>query len=71
MESRNLLATFTVTNLADAGPGSLREAIERANLDPERDTIEFAPGVSGTIGLRSALPDLATDAEIGAPAPRP
>ncbi len=60
LEPRRLLATFTVTGLADAGPGSLREMIERANLDSERDTIEFAPGVRGAIELTSALPDLST-----------
>src|SRR5688572_92516 len=60
LEDRCLLATFTVVNTDDAGPGSLREAITQANLDPAQDTIEFAPGVTGAITLQSALPDLAT-----------
>lgn len=34
-------ATFTVTNTADGGAGSLREAIGLANLDATDDTIDF------------------------------
>jgi len=34
-------ATFTVTTTADAGPGSLRAAIEAANAAPGSDTILF------------------------------
>jgi hypothetical protein len=42
----------TVTNLADAGPGSLRQAIADANADPtSADTIVFQPGLTGTIVL--------------------
>ncbi|QDV38203.1 choice-of-anchor Q domain-containing protein [Tautonia plasticadhaerens] len=67
LEPRSLLATFTVTGLDDAGPGSLREAIERANLDPDRDTIAFEPGLSGTIELASALPELATAVIVAGP----
>ena len=58
LEGRALLATFTVSNLNDAGPGSLRGAIELANADPDRDTIAFDSGLSGTITLTSALPAL-------------
>src|SRR5262245_58397223 len=47
-------ATFSVTTLADSGPGSLREAIVNANADPGTgSTITFA--VSGTINLGSEL----------------
>ncbi len=44
-------ATFTVTNLADAGPGSLRQAVLDANGSPGADEVTFAEGVSGTITL--------------------
>jgi hypothetical protein len=47
-------ATFTVTNLSDSGPGSLRQAIIDANADPTSgDTIVFQPGLRGTILLTS------------------
>src|SRR4051794_31167647 len=35
LEDRRLLATFTVANTDDSGPGSLRAAIEQANLAPD------------------------------------
>lgn len=44
-------ATFTVTNLNDAGPGSLRDAVIKANQLPGPDYIEFA--VKGEIKLTS------------------
>jgi hypothetical protein len=45
LEPRQLLATFTVVNTADAGPGSLRQAILEANATPGADQIAFAiPG---------------------------
>lgn len=49
----------TVTNLADGGPGSLREAIDTANSDGVPTTITFAPGLAGgTVALASELPPL-------------
>ena len=54
LEDRALLATFSVTSLADAGPGSLRAALLQANTAPGADTIDFT--VAGTIAVRSALP---------------
>ncbi|MBX9628391.1 MAG: putative Ig domain-containing protein [Gemmataceae bacterium] len=39
LEDRTTPATFTVTNAADSGPGSLREAVGLANADPDADTI--------------------------------
>jgi len=53
-------ATFTVTNTADEGSGSLRQAIDEANLAAGADTIAFnIPGAGPhTITLRSDLPNL-------------
>jgi hypothetical protein len=41
LEPRVLLATFTVTNTGDAGPGSVREAMTFANHSFGPDTIAF------------------------------
>ncbi len=46
------MPSFLVTNTFDSGVGSLREAIDFANADPDVDTIEF-DGISGTISLSS------------------
>jgi predicted outer membrane repeat protein len=43
--------TFTVTNLGNAGGGSLRAAVEESNAAPGADRIVFAAGLTGTIGL--------------------
>lgn len=55
-------ATFTVTNLTDAGPGSLRQAIASANASPGADTITF--GVSGAITLTTSLPTVTYGTEL-------
>src|SRR3954447_18246742 len=67
MEDRRLMAVLTVTTAADTGVGSLREAITQANLDPAQDTIQFAPAVTGTIALLSALPELSTAIVLAGP----
>ncbi len=54
LEPRCLLA-FTVTNLNDAGAGSLRQAVLDANAAGGADVIDFQSGLSGTITLGSAL----------------
>ncbi|MCS7133480.1 MAG: right-handed parallel beta-helix repeat-containing protein [Candidatus Caldarchaeum sp.] len=46
---------FTVTNLNDFGPGSLRQAISDANSSPGLDRIEFDPSLAGTIFLSAPL----------------
>jgi parallel beta-helix repeat protein len=60
LETRQLLTTFLVTNTQDHGAGSLRYAINQANVDPignGRDFIEPS-GVIGPIFLGSGLPAL-------------
>jgi hypothetical protein len=47
---------WTVCNLNDSGPGSLRSAIDSANASPGADVIEF--NVAGTIESLSPLPPL-------------
>src|SRR5205814_9246295 len=51
VEPRRLLATVTVTSLADTGAGSLRDAVAAA---VPGDTISLA-GLAGTIALQSAI----------------
>ena len=53
LEDRTLLSTFTVLNLADSGPDSLRQAVLDANAHPGPDTVRFAHGLHGTITLTS------------------
>lgn len=48
-------AVYEVTNLDDAGAGSLRQAIADADADAAHDTIVFASGLSGQIDLVSPL----------------
>ncbi len=58
------MASFTVTNLNDSGAGSLRAAIEAANLSGTPAVVDFA--VQGTITLASDLPAVAGDVKIDA-----
>ena len=60
-------ATFTVTNLNDNGAGSLRDAITQANTMAGADTIDFQAGLTGTITLASALPQITQDLTINGP----
>ena len=48
LEIRNLLATFVVTSTADAGAGTLREAVQMANVMPGADVIEFDATIHGS-----------------------
>ncbi|HMW22773.1 MAG TPA: DUF4347 domain-containing protein, partial [Burkholderiaceae bacterium] len=57
-----VLATYTVTNLNDAGAGSLREAITNANAAGVAASIGFS--AHGTINLASALPQISTRLSI-------
>ncbi|MEO6437257.1 MAG: right-handed parallel beta-helix repeat-containing protein, partial [Tepidisphaeraceae bacterium] len=59
LEDRRLLSTYTVTSTADAGAGSLRQAILDANAHSGADTIAFAIGSGArTITPTKALPGL-------------
>ncbi|HEV2726768.1 MAG TPA: hypothetical protein VGV34_00660, partial [Solirubrobacterales bacterium] len=58
---------FPVTNNDDAGPGSLRAAIEAANADAATPHTVDATGVTGTIGLATALPTITADVSILGP----
>ena len=58
--------TFTVSNTDDSGLGSLRQAITDANT-AAGGTITFTAGVTGTIDLQAALPNLDSDIIIDGP----
>ena len=60
------MASFLVTTLSDSGAGSLRNAIELANISGDLDTINFASGLSGTIKLLTALPEISAPVSINA-----
>jgi hypothetical protein len=67
LASQAMATTFTVTSLSASGPGSLRAAIQAANASIG-STIAF--GISGTINLSSALPDIVSQVTIdGSTAP--
>jgi predicted outer membrane repeat protein len=68
LEDRWLPSTLTVTNNLDSGKGSLRYEI--AHADKNKDTIVFAPGLSGqTITLTSGELDIPTNLTIQGPSP--
>ncbi|MDX2038036.1 MAG: hypothetical protein SFX72_15415 [Isosphaeraceae bacterium] len=67
LESRDLLAVFLVTSVADSGPGTLRAAIETANARPGRDRVIFriaaeAPSIALDAPLPIIVDSLAIDA---------
>jgi hypothetical protein len=59
--------TLTVTSLADAGAGSLRDAIQQADADNPSDKITINTAVTGTIDLFSPLPHLDNNIAIQGP----
>src|SRR5262245_48437464 len=67
LERRAFPATITVMNTNDTGPDSLRDAIDQANGMAGPDTIDFAPGVAGTISLSSPMPTLTFDIDLTGP----
>lgn len=60
-------ATFTVTNTSDADPGSLRDALTQANMQPGHDDIVFQSGVTGTITLATGELEISDDVAIQGP----
>ena len=66
LECRRLMATFVVSSTADAGPGTLRRAINDANLAAELDSILFnIPGVGQQVIRPNApLPRIVTPIDI-------
>ena len=60
-------AEFRVDSDADAGPGTLRAAVERANALPGRDLIRIAPGI-GTIMLTSGQLEVTDSLVVEGPA---
>jgi hypothetical protein len=67
LEDRTVPSTFTVHNLTDGGPGSLRAAVMAANTNPGADVIAFAPGLRGTVGLTGGELGITDDLEIDGP----
>ncbi len=72
LEKKALLTTFTVNSLADAGPGTLRQAIEDANNTPndpffEPDIIEFDLAPGSTINLTGGDIDITESLTINGP----
>jgi hypothetical protein len=64
VEPRLLLAAFIVSNVNDAGPGSLRQAILDSNVTAaEKDVINFSI-TSGVVQLRSPLPPITSPVAI-------
>ncbi|MCA9069733.1 MAG: hypothetical protein KDA84_12455, partial [Planctomycetaceae bacterium] len=56
LEDRCLLATFTVTNTLNSGPGTLRQAVFDANFSIGSDEIVFSPAlIGGTVRLSSQI----------------
>src|SRR5262249_37503168 len=67
LEDRTLPSTFLVSNLADSGGGSLRQAVLDANAIPGANQIIFAPGLQGTIALTSGELDITNALTITGP----
>lgn len=60
-------ATFTVTNLNDSGPDSLRQAILDTNVAASDDAIVFSSSLSGTITLTSGQLGITGNLTINGP----
>src|SRR4051794_19870870 len=67
LERRLVLSAFHVTTLTDGVAGSLRDAVARANGHAGADTIDFRPGLTGTIALTGGELDILDDLSIAGP----
>jgi hypothetical protein len=67
LEDRTVPSTFLVENLADSGPGSLRQAVLDANDQPGADLIIITGQAHGTITLTGGQLDVTGDLEIRGP----
>ena len=62
-------ADFTVSNLNDAGPGSLRQAVLDANTNPGSDRVLFQSGLTGQITLNTGELQITDGTEVLGPGP--
>ncbi|HWS72453.1 MAG TPA: Calx-beta domain-containing protein [Thermoanaerobaculia bacterium] len=60
-------ATLTVTNLNDAGAGSLRDTINQANGAAGADVVTFQPGLTGTITLTTGQLAITDSVDVQGP----
>jgi hypothetical protein len=68
LEDRTVPSTFTVHNLADSGPDSLRQAVLDSNAQPGADVIRFAPAArDGTIALTGGELSITDDLILDGP----
>src|SRR5262249_48341246 len=68
LEDRVVPSNFTVRNLADSGPGSLRQTILDANAHPGANITRFASSLQGTIPLTGGELEITGDLTIDGPA---
>ena len=59
-------STFTVTSLADTGPGTLRAAINSVNATAPGTSTQISFDINGTITLNGALPTISQKVAIDA-----
>ena len=67
LESRRLMAVYTVTSTRGTGDGSLRQAITAANQSFGHDTITFDLDLAATISVNTPLPEITEQVTIDAP----
>src|SRR5262245_41909813 len=66
LEDRWVPSTFTVLNLNDSGPGSLRAAVQAADGVSGAE-IDFAPGLQGAITLKTGQLNLTSNMTVDGP----